>query len=168
VEDEAAALLEYKNGAVGYIIESVNEVPNGTRIELCGEYGKLVVENQQLQFWKVESGIRNYSDTATEMWGKPGSEQRDVKLVERRRGHSAIVQNVALAIIKGEQLISPGSEAIYSLELANAMLYSGHTGKPVTLPVDRELYNSFIKEKQSHSIEKDVEDQRITDPDHSI
>ena len=166
VEDEASALLEYSNGAVGYIIESVNEIPNGTRIELCGEYGKLLVDNQQLKFWGVVPGVRTYSDASTEMWGRPESESEEVMLEERWQGHSAIVHNVALAIMKGEPLISPGSDAIYSLELANAMLLSGHSGNPVTLPVDRELYNRFIEEKQASSKEKDVVDQRITDPNH--
>ena len=139
---------------------------NGTRIELCGEYGKLLVDNQQLKFWGVVPGVRTYSDASTEMWGRPESESEEVMLEERRQGHSAIVQNVALAIMKGEPLISPGSDAIYSLELANAMLLSGHSGNPVTLPVDRELYNKFIEEKQASSKEKDVVDQRITDPNH--
>ena len=166
VEDEASALLEYSNGAVGYIIESVNEIPNGTRIELCGEYGKLLVDNQQLKFWGVVPGVRTYSDASTEMWGRPESESEEVMLEERWQGHSAIVNNVALAIMKGEPLISPRSDAIYSLELANAMLLSGHSGNPVTLPVDRESYNKFIEEKQASSKEKDVVDQRITDPNH--
>jgi len=166
VEDEAAALLEYPNGAIGYIVESVNEVPNGTRIELCGEFGKLVLDNQGLQLWEVKPGVKAYSNTATEMWGKPAFEQQAVTLEERQQGHSAIVQNVAMAILQGEPLISPGPEAIYGLELANAMLLSGHSGKPVRLPVDREAYDAFIEEKKATSRDKNVVDQRITDPNH--
>ena len=74
--------------------------------------------------------------------------------VARDRGHAAIVRNVARAIIEGQELISPGYDAIYSLELANAILLSGHKNKPVTLPVDRVEYDAFIKERKATSRNK--------------
>ncbi len=166
VEDEAAALLEYPNGAIGYMLESVNEAPNGTHIEICGEYGKLVVDNGVLKFWEVKPGVRTYSDASTAMWGKPDVEEQPISMEEREQGHAAIVRNVANAILNGETLISPGPEAIYGLELANAMLLSGHLGKSVDLPVDREAYDAFIEQKKATSRDKDVVDTRVTDPDH--
>ena len=166
VEDEAAALLEYPNGAIGYIIETVNEVPNGTRIELCGEKGKLVLDSQGLQFWQVQPGVKAYSDASPEMWGRPEVVKQEIALVDREQGHSAIVRNVAMAILRGQPLISPGTDAIYSLELANAMILSGHRGEPVYLPVDRKAYDTFIEIKRATSQEKQVVDQRITDPNH--
>jgi predicted dehydrogenase len=166
VEDEAAALLEYENGAIGYMLETVNESPTGKRLELCGEKGKLVIDDQGLRFWEVKPGVRAASDQAEQMWGRPEVMPVEVELVEREQGHAAIVRNVARAILYGEDLISPGYDAIYSLELANAILLSGHHGKAVTLPVDRAAYDAFIDEKRATSQEKDVEDQRITDPNH--
>ena len=166
VEDEASALLEYPNGAIGYIHESVNEYPTGMRLELCGEYGKLLIANNKLHVWEVPHGVRATSDTTEAMWGHPEAEQVEVSLEEGPTGHGAIVANVARAILAGESLISPGPEAIYSLELADAMLLSGHTGQPVDLPVDREAYDAFIETKKATSMDKDVEDQRITDPNH--
>ncbi|MBN1582517.1 MAG: Gfo/Idh/MocA family oxidoreductase [Anaerolineae bacterium] len=166
VEDEAAALLEYENGATGYLLESVNEVPTGKRLELCGEKGKLVIDDQGLRFWQVRPGVKAFSNGTDQMWGRPEVELIDVELQERERGHAAIVRNVANAIIKGEDLISPGHDAIYSLELANAMLLSGHKHKLVTLPVDRAEYDAFIEEKKATSRDKNVTDQRITDPNH--
>jgi len=166
VEDEAAAMLEYPNGATGYLLETVNEVPTGSRIELCGEYGKLVLEGRGLRFWEVKPGVRAFSDGADQMWGRPQVELVDVPLEERETGHAAIVRNVARAILFGEELVSPGPEALASLELADAILLSGHKGKPVDLPLDRAEYDAFIAEKQSQSVDKNVEDQRITDPNH--
>ncbi len=166
VEDEATALLDYDNGAIGYFLESVNEFPTGMRIELCGERGKLLLEEGRLRFWEVKPGVRTTSDTTEAMWGRPDAEEVDVPLEERETGHAAIVRNVARAILHGEALIAPGPDAIYSLELANAILLSGDQGTPVSLPVDRDAYDAFIAEKQATSQEKDVEDQRITDPNH--
>jgi predicted dehydrogenase len=166
VEDEAAALLEYENGAIGYMLETVNESPTGKRLELCGEKGKLIIDEQGLRFWEVKPGVRAASDAAEQMWDRPEVMPVEVELVEREQGHAAIVRNVARAILCDEPLISPGYDAIYSLELANAILLSGHRGKAVTLPVERAAYDAFIDEKRATSQEKDVEDQRITDPNH--
>jgi predicted dehydrogenase len=166
VEDEAAALLEYPNGAIGYMIETVNEVPAGTRIELCGEQGKIVLDHRGLRFWEVKPGVRAFSDSTTQMWGRPDVQEVEVPLEERETGHAAIVRNTARAILEGEGLISPGPEAVASLELANAILLSGHKSKPVDLPVDRAEYDAFIAEKQGSSQDKQVEDKRITDPNH--
>lgn len=166
VEDEAAAMLEYPNGAIGYLLETVNEVPTGQRIELCGEYGKLVVSERGLRFWEVKQGVRAFSDANEAMWGRPDAVAVEVPLEERETGHAAIVRNVARAILSGEELISPGSKALAGLELANAMLLSGHKRRPVDIPLDRAEYDAFIAEKQAQSQDKDVEDQRITDPNH--
>jgi predicted dehydrogenase len=167
VEDEAAAMLEYPNGAIGYILETVNEVPTSRRLELCGEYGKLVLDDQGLRFWEVKAGVRAFSDSTDQMWGRPGPLQVEVPLEEGETGHAAIVRNVAQAILHGEKLLSPGCGALASLELANAMLLSGHKGRPVDVPLDRAEYDAFIAEMQAKSVDKVVEDKRITDPDHA-
>lgn len=166
VEDEAAAMLEYPNGAIGYLLETVNEAPTGMRLELCGEKGKLIVDDRGLRFWEVEPGVRAFSDSTEAMWGRPDVTEVDVPLQERDTGHAAIVRNVARAILHGETLISPGPEALASLEVANAMLLSGHRGVPVSIPVDRAAYDAFIADKQASSQDKEVEDKRITDPNH--
>lgn len=166
VEDEAAALLTYPNGAIGYLLETVNEYPTSSRIELCGERGKLVIDERGLRFWQVGPGVRAASDGVEAMWGHPDATEVEVALDERETGHAAIVRNVARAILHGEPLISPGADAIYSLELANAILLSGHRHKPVSLPVDRAEYDAFIEEKKATSKDKNVVDQRITDPNH--
>jgi predicted dehydrogenase len=168
VEDEAAALLEYPNGAIGYLLETVNEVPTGMRLELCGERGKLVIDDRGLRFWEVESGVRAFSDSTEHMWGRPDATEVEVPLTERETGHAAIVRNVARAILYGEELISPGPEALASLELADAMLLSGHKGAAVDIPLDRAEYDAFIAAKQAKSQDKQVEDKRITDPDHLV
>jgi predicted dehydrogenase len=167
VEDEAAAMLEYPNGAIGYLLETVNEAPTGSRIELCGEYGKLVLDREGIHFWKIKPGVCTFSDASTAMWAGPEVVETEVPLEERETGHAAIVRNVARAILYGEALISPGAEALPSLELADAILLSGHRGKPVDMPLDRAEYDAFLAEMRATSQEKSVEDKRITDPQHA-
>jgi predicted dehydrogenase len=164
VEDEAAAMLEYPNGAHGYLCVTVNESPTDRRLELCGEKGKVIADDQGLRFWEVKPGVRAYSDATETMWGGPDVTEVDVALPERDSGHAAIVRNVAHAILYGEPLIVPGPEGLASLELTNAILLSGHSGAPVSIPVDRAAYDAFIAEKQASSRIKVVDDKRITDP----
>jgi predicted dehydrogenase len=167
VEDEAAAMLEYPNGAIGYLLETVNEAPTGSRIELCGEYGKLVLDREGIHFWEIKPGVCTFSDASTAMWAGPEVVETEVPLEERETGHAAIVRNVARAILYGEALISPGAEALPSLELADAILLSGHRGKPVDMPLDRAEYDAFLAEMRATSQAKSVEDKRITDPQHA-
>jgi predicted dehydrogenase len=166
VEDEASAILTYPNGATGYVHESVNEAPTSSRMEFCGEKGKLVVEKGKVTLWEVKPGVRAYSDSSENMWGGPEVQMSEVPLEPRESGHHAIVRNVALAIMEGQSLISPGVEAIKALELADAMILSGNTGRPVTVPVDRQKFNDFLARKAAQSKEKKVKgpSKRITDP----
>jgi hypothetical protein len=46
------------------------------------------------------------------------------------------MQNFADAIRDGVPLIAPGGEGLHSVELANAMLYSGLLGQTLELPLD--------------------------------
>ena len=83
VEDESSAMLEYPNGATGYVHESVNEMPTSSRIEL-GEKGKLVLEKRGVRFWEVPQGVKAFSDASTEMWGSPEAREVEVEIGARR------------------------------------------------------------------------------------
>lgn len=166
VEDEALAIVNYPNGATGFVYETVNEAPTSTRIELLGEYGKLVLEYGSVRFWEIPAGVRAFSDSTDQMWGRPEWREVEVPLEPRETGHAAIVRNVARAILQGEPLISPGAEAINQLELADAILLSGFTGKPVDIPVDRAAFDKWLAGmKRRYPGKKSTgPTKRITDP----
>ena len=167
VEDEASALLEWENGAVGYYHTSTNEVPGTNLIEICGDKGKVVYSNGKIALWSVDPPIQTFNDDSGIMWGSPKVEELDVELVDRPTGHSAILRNFARAILFGEELLSPGVEGITSLEFINAVILSGATGKPVDLPVPRDKYERWIRNKaRTSTFSKVVTEQRQTDPQH--
>ena len=166
VEDEASAMLEYENGAIGYYHASTTEAPITEYMEFCGERGKLVLFNGKLTFWTLETPIQDFSDTTDAMWGKPPVMEGKVVLEERESGHADVIRNFARAILYDEPLVTPGVEGIRSVEFINALILSGKRGKPVDIPVDREEYEGFVEEMRSTSREKVAvsSDQRITDP----
>jgi hypothetical protein len=60
-------------------------------------------------------------------------------------GHKDILENFIAAILDGKQLVAPAEEGIYSVELANAMIQAGVTGKSVAVPSDRNSYDRLLK-----------------------
>ena len=59
-------------------------------------------------------------------------------------GHVAVYRDVVNAIRTGGMPRSDVRQATMSLELANAILYSGLTQQPVTLPLDRAAYHNLL------------------------
>ena len=167
VEDVAAAMLEYPNGAVGYVYCSTTESPGTDILELSGERGKLQVVGKQIRFWELPEGVKHFSDVSPEMWQRPPCNEVPVELPECESGHIAILRNMARHLLHGEPLIAPGVEGIKTVEMINAMILSGRAGEPVNVPVDRARYDAFLAKLRATSVRKDSgPDRRITDNVH--
>lgn len=167
-EDEASAMLEYPNGASGFLHVSTSESPGTSLMEFCGEKGKLVMRGNP-ELWKLEMPLQEFSDTTDNMWGSPKSEKVAVEVEDRETGHGAIIRNMARHILHGEALIVPGEEGINSMELINAVILSGQKGgQPVEVPLDREEYEALIEDlKKTSKVEKAGSAKRVTDPQHT-
>ncbi len=170
VEDEASAILEYANGAIGYYHTSVNECPAHSYMELCGEKGKIVIANGKLKFHTIEPPIQEFTEKNDQMWAAPAIHEEEVSVEEAESGHKAIIRNFARAILYDEPLLAPGMEGVISLEFINALILSGKKKKPVEIPVNRDKYEEFIEELKKSSKEKKIvgPTQRITDPRHTV
>lgn len=167
VEDEAFATLEYANGAHGYLYASTTEVPEHNLLEICGDKGKLVLDNGKLRVYGIDTPIREFTQKNESMWASPKANTVTVDLPAEPpiKGHAAITQNFARSILFGEPLIAPGEAGLNAVELINGLILSGKTGKTVSVPVDRAEYDHLIAELKAASREKaDVKEQRVTDP----
>lgn len=165
-EDEASAMLEYPNGAIGFLHVSTSEAPGTSFMEFCGEKAKLTMHGG-LELRVLENPVQEFSDTTPDMWGSPKSEKAEVPIEKREGGHGEIIRNLARHIMHGEPLIVPGEEGINSMELINAIILSGQKGKPVEIPVDREEYDELIEDLKKTSKPKTIDSaKRITDPQH--
>jgi predicted dehydrogenase len=169
VEDEASALIEYPNGATGFVHCSTNEFPGTDTVLFCGDKGKLDLSRGKLQLWEIDPPIMQFTRGSTNMWGGPKAKKKRVRLQDRERGHRAILKNFCRAILHDEPLLSPGVDTIGGLELANAILLSGHKGgKPVKVPVDRQAVEDLLAHLRKQSKKKSsVRIQRVTDPAHA-
>jgi len=167
VEDVAAAMLVYPNGATGYVYCSTTEAPGSDIMEFSGERGKLQIVGKTIRFWEMPEGVKAFSDNSTEMWTRPPINEVEVELPECESGHIAILRNMARHLLYGEDLVAPGVEGIKTVEMINAIILSGRTGEPVDVPVDRARYDAFLQDLVVTSQDKGTgPDRRVTDDVH--
>jgi predicted dehydrogenase len=115
VEDCASALLEYQNGAQGFIYASTIQVPNQERFAFCGDNGRLI----------LEEGLR-YGQTVRGTVRLPSNQRRIVGTTP--------IRNAAVS----------AAEARKGIELINALILSHHKKKPVESPINRKEYDALL------------------------
>ncbi len=154
VEDEVTAFVEYENGGTGVFVTSTGEAPGTNRFEVVGDRGKVVVENNQITFWRLRISEREFNRTYRGKFGQPESWECRVPVVGLEGKHQAITQNWVDAIRDGRPLIAPGEEGIAGLEISNAMLLSTWLNDWVSLPIDENLYWSELQKRVQGSTNK--------------
>jgi predicted dehydrogenase len=145
-EDEVTAYLEYDNGATGVFVTTTGEAPGTNRLEICGDKGKVVVEEGKVTFIRNKIATSKFSKTTKESFGKPEVSHITIAAKDSGGQHAEIVENFTDAILKGKKLIAPAKEGINSVELANAMLYSSLTKKTVEIPLDGKAFERKLKQ----------------------
>ena len=155
VEDEVNAYLEYADGKTANFITTTGEAPGTNRLEIAGDRGRLVCEDGKLEFRRNEIRTADYIRTTSEKMAPPPCWTCSIPVDNVSFStHLAIVRNVASAILDGTELIAPLSEGIRGLELGNAMLFSGLTGKEVKLPLDAGKYEALLRRLIARSARK--------------
>ena len=140
VEDDVTAFLQFPDGMTGVFIASTGEAPGTNRLEITAELGKLVLENSRLHFTRNATEMSEFSRTSAEAFAAPATTEMEIPVDGQGEQHIGILKNFAAAVLEGEPLIAPAAEGIYSVELANAMLYSTFTNQTVELPLDAQAY----------------------------
>ncbi|MBT5479936.1 MAG: Gfo/Idh/MocA family oxidoreductase [Verrucomicrobia bacterium] len=164
VEDNVTAYLEYPNGATGVFISSTGEAPGSNRFEIAGTRGKLVLENDQIQFTRNENCMIEHSKTSKIGFSKPEVWNVNIPFDNATLPHAILMRNFVNAIREGEELVAPGTDGLNSVELANVLLYSSLVDQSVEMPMDGAAFesklNTLIKESthQKKVVEVSSED----------
>ncbi len=146
VEDNVTAYLEFPNGGTGTFISTTGEAPGTSRLELAGEMGKLLLENDTLLFFRNEVSMLQHSKSSRLGFQKPDAWKIEIPISSEPAQHAILTQNFVDAILDGVPLIAPGEEGIHSIELANVLLYSGLMDKTIELPLDSAAYEKKLNE----------------------
>jgi len=149
VEDDVTAYVEYENGATGTFVTSTADCPGTNRFEVLGDLGKLVYENNELVYHKLETSEREFNKTNTEMFASPNAQRVVVDCPGDYTQHAGVMAAFVKAI-KGEgELIARGEEGISGLTISNALHLSSWLGKTVELPLDEDLFLAELEKRFS-------------------
>ncbi len=147
VEDDVTAYVEYPNGATGVFIASTGEAPGSNRLEIAGDCGKVIVEDNNLTFWRNKIPERKFNSEYAGGFGQPECWKCEIPFDDNGEEHKGIMKNFVNAILNGIPLLAPGKEGLNSLELSNGMLLSSWQDGWVDLPVDGDLFYEKLEEK---------------------
>ena len=146
VEDEVTAYLEHEDGMVGHFITTTGESPGTNRLEISGENGKLVYENDEIVFFRNEwSSIKQLRESQKGFNKVPC--QREIVDFEHngKQGHELVIANFADAISKGSDLIAPAEEGLNSIMINNGIILSSHKRQTVSLPIDGDEFANLLQ-----------------------
>ena len=146
VEDEVTGIFEHENGMVGHFITTTAESPGTNRLEIVGEFGKLVYEDGSLSLDRNEQSMLEASDTVPKSFMTVPHSRETIDLTKAEGGQHRLVTEVfARSVRTGSPLVAEAPEGLGSVELANGVLMSHFTGKPVDLPLDGDAYEALLK-----------------------
>jgi len=133
VEDLAAAVARFKNGALGIIQGSTAVYPGlPTRLEVHGTRGTAILEGEALKTWSImgeeeaaEAGAR--AEGGLRSWARP-------ELVPATN-HASLLRDFAHSILEDREPRVNGVEGRQSLELIRAIYRAAKTGRIVRFPL---------------------------------
>ena len=164
VEDEVTARFEYANGCSGVFITSTGEAPGTNRLEIVGELGKVVYEQDRITVHTNRVPMTEFSRTTTELFAAPEVAVEEITGLSHGGQHLAVLQNFVDAIRSGVPLIAPAKEGLASVELANAMLLSAFENRTVSLPINEHDFVKHLKLRIEQSgIKKQIRKTSATD-----
>ncbi|WP_270170895.1 Gfo/Idh/MocA family protein [Paenibacillus sp. SYP-B4298] len=147
VEDDVTAYVEYDNGATGLFVTTTGEAPGTNRLEVTGDRGKIVIEDNKLTFWRLRVPESQFNREFKGGFGSPECWKCDIPAYGDNSQHLGIMRNWVEAIRNGTELIAPGIEGIHGLTLSNAMHLSAWTDDWAELPLDEELFYTKLQDR---------------------
>lgn len=135
VEDTAAAILRFKNGALGTIEGTTCAYPGFLkRIEILGTEGSAIIEEENLTSWqfaheeKEDATIRETYLHATSTGGG-AADPSAISYISHQKQFESFVRSIR----KGEEPEITGESASKAIDIICAAYESAQTGKPVVL-----------------------------------
>lgn len=156
VEDEVHALVDHASGATGCFIASTGEPCGTNRLEIVGDRGVIRVtaeDSYELITYATPASV--HTATSQHRNAPPAFTTQTIAVGDRENEYRDVLANFVEACVVQQKPLASVEQARGSIELANAILLSGETGRSVTLPADRgavaELLARLQREEQDRS-----------------
>ncbi len=146
VEDEVTAYFEHQNGMIGHFITSTAESPGTNRLEIAGENGKLIYEDNRLTFYRNRHSVFKHIRESTGRFEHVENWRSEIPFpAQVGPGHKAIIENFIDVILNNAPLVAPGTEGINSVMLGNAIILSSELHQTVEMPLDGDAYEELLR-----------------------
>ncbi len=164
VEDDVMAFFEYDNGTTGEYITSTGEAPGTNRLEIACDMGKVIVENNQILFYRNVISEREFNKVNTLPFGMPECWKCEIPCGGAAEHHVGIMKNFASAILNGTELLAKGEDGICGLTISNAIHLSGWTGNTIDLhSFPHEQFYALLQERIQNSTVQKADRQVVAD-----
>ncbi len=155
VEDDVTTYVEYANGATGVFVTTTGEAHGTNRFEINMDKAKLVIEHDKLTLLEFEQTEQEWTKTNTKAFATVPAHEVPVETDGKNEQHIGVVNAWGGAILRGEPLVAGGEEGILGLMLSNAMHLSAFLGKPVSVPIDEDLFFEELMKRVATSRRKE-------------
>ena len=165
VEDDVTAYVEYPNGATGLFITSTGDCPGSNRFEITCEKGRLIsdTKTKTLTITRLDESLNGFYKNDKGAFGAPADTDEVIHYDNSGDQHVGVLNAFADKILGKGELLACGEEGINGLTLSNAMHLSAFTGKPVTLPLDEDLYYEELMKRVKTSKKKNEVKTEVAD-----
>ena len=150
VENDVSILMEYENGATGQFIASAREFPGSNRLELIGDKGQIVVENDnKIIYKKLSISEKEYRKNTNELFGKIPYTTEVYRFEDDDNSiqHAALISNFIKSIKGEENIVCPIEDGMKSLVLINGAYLSSWLNKTIDIPFDYKVFSEEIKKR---------------------
>jgi len=131
VEDLAAAIIRFKNGAIGVVQGSTAIYPGlPTRLEIHGTRGTAIIEGEVLRRWSIigeEEIVLEGTKEGLKTWARPE--------LAPATNHASLIRDFAKAIIENREPTVNGVEGRKVLEVIMAIYESARSNNVVKFPL---------------------------------
>ncbi|NOK59415.1 MAG: Gfo/Idh/MocA family oxidoreductase [Chloroflexi bacterium AL-W] len=145
-EDTAQGMLEFENGALGYLHVSTVEAGLEQRIQIVCDRAALELVGDKLILYRFEPSLQQHMTTSPELFAPPDVHAEEISLTGHGGSHVDVYRDLETAIREGRIPRADGREGLKSLELINAFILSSYTEQTVTLPIDRAAYTALLND----------------------
>jgi predicted dehydrogenase len=133
-EDTACASFRFPSGALGVLEATTAAWPGWERrIELCGEFGSIALEDDRIVRWDFRDEQPGDADVCARFAAQQAASGAGAPDQINFEGHRKQIVEMADSVRTGQPLPTPVSEARNTVALVCALYESARTGLPVAI-----------------------------------
>ncbi|MCM1254109.1 MAG: Gfo/Idh/MocA family oxidoreductase [Clostridium sp.] len=148
VDDKVSLFFKHENGMWGTFISSTGDAPGTNRLEIHGEMGKLIVEdNKYISLYQNEASTVQVSKTSQDMYEKIPFREKKWEVEQKKDEYTVILQNFADAVEGREEPLATFLDGCKAIENTNAAYLSDWQHSAVTIPCNDEKYCQELEKR---------------------